>query len=596
MATLLWVTKSAQSQSLSQSEGQERLDIFSQAQAVSRHQKAASRKQATTTLYRVNTAVTTGRKHVFKLKNFQATRGSRHPGLGHANPDHRYCACTSPWLPLTPSYPIQRNHDWTVHERRSASYFQEVAVNKILTVQRHREFWKGIVPCLVESEPGIRHLVVAIAATYEFLQRPRAVPLDHFALTQCNKALRTILSGETNRQSLITSSILVATYHLLRAENEAADRAIDSGLKMLQLDNGTDSGGGLEQLSSVLMSIGQQHGYKLWAADVAFLFEKTVANCEDIRLVQHFPSGPFTNGEQVLSSFKAMMMEVIARVMRNITLGAYVDPDCSFACDVGQHFSTILFHWDMLYRSLPANSATEKLQLVQVKVGLLLARLLFHAKLLAADELRVDAYAGTFAEICRLGKEVIASRHAGRPVVYVDRFVNGTFFTCAMLCRDPQIRRDFISLLKSQLGYQDGLVNYARGHVAMIMADIEEHGLVVDSCHDIPETKRIGVCELSCSEDRVLRLGYMAATWTERTSLNHHFSRIPAELNDYTHQEINECLKGMMGAYAMYRKLDLFRAPNGYLRKMYYGELLVRVIFRPGIVVNTGEALDCSNL
>ncbi|KAL6243834.1 hypothetical protein RBB50_009268 [Rhinocladiella similis] len=243
---------------------------------------------------------------------------------------------------------------------------------------------------------------------------------------------------------------------------------------MLQLANGMDSGCGLGQLSGVLMFLGQQHGYKLWAAEVAFLFDKTVVNREDIRLVQHFPSGPFTDGEQVLSSFKTMMMEVVARVMRNITLGTFID--CSFACDVGQHFSTILFHWDMLYRSLPANSAAEKLQLVQVKVGLLLARLLFYAIFLTADELRVDAYAGTFAEICRLGKEVIASRHAGRPVVYVVRLVNGTFFTCTMFCRDHQIRRNFISLLKSQLWYQDGLVNYVRGHVATIMAALKSTG------------------------------------------------------------------------------------------------------------------------
>lgn len=71
---------------------------------------------------------------------------------------------------------------------------------------------------------------------------------------------------------------------------------------------------------------------------------------------------------------------------------------------------------------------------------------------------------------------------------------------------------------------------------------------MVDSCHDIPEIKRIRVCKLSYSEDGVQRLGYMAATMTERTSLHHHFSRMPAELNDYTHQEINEMLEGYDGS------------------------------------------------
>lgn len=33
-------------------------------------------------------------------------------------------------------------------------------------------------------------------------------------------------------------------------------------------------------------------------------------------------------------------------------------------------------------------------------------------------------------------------------------------------------------------------VDYVRGRIAIITADIEEPGLVVDSCHDIPEIER----------------------------------------------------------------------------------------------------------
>lgn len=43
--TFLWITKTSKSKSLSRSEGQEQLDILSQAQRVSRRQKTLKRKR-----------------------------------------------------------------------------------------------------------------------------------------------------------------------------------------------------------------------------------------------------------------------------------------------------------------------------------------------------------------------------------------------------------------------------------------------------------------------------------------------------------------------------------------------------------------------
>lgn len=476
---------------------------------------------------------------------------------------------------------LSRNSEWSPLEQRSTVYFQEIAVYKILTLRRDSHFWKQVVPCSAETYTPIRHLVVAIAATYELLFSPDFDALNQFALEQCNKALRSILTSNDLSQSvLITSCILVSAYNLLRGDVEAADKSIESGLKMLSAAQITKPDSYLEQSSHILTSLGKQHGFKLWAPDVTFLVDRTVAGHEDMMVDTKFLQGPFVGIGQVLAAFKSIMVENVAQLIRNLSLGAHMDPECMLARDVSLNFSGILFHWETYYRGLSDGQADEKLQLVQLKIGLLSARLLFYTRIIESDEMRGDAFTTVYAEILQLGQEVIAARQAGRAVVYLDRIVNGALYTSAMFCREPLIKAQLIDLLKSQVVYADGLVNFLRGRVAEIVAEIEEHGIVVNHCHDIPENRRVRVGDLHYQQNRILCVEYVQAAQTDRLSMKRHCSRLPPELDRFDAPEIDDCLKGMVSAYTMYRKLELHVAPNGYLRKMYYGGYPVRVIWR----------------
>lgn len=439
---------------------------------------------------------------------------------------------------------------------------------KIITLQRDVDFWKGLVPCLAELHPGFRHLVVAIAATFELLFRPNSHSLNQFALEQCNKAIRSIVTAkDLGTSGLLISCILVSAYNLLRSDLKAADTSIENGLRMVGSATASDAN---VELSRILTLLGKQHGFKLWTSDITFQFDKTVAGREPLIIDPIFAKGPFLEVGQVLAAFKTVIVDSVAKLMRNLSLGAHIDPNSLLAQDVCQHFSEIFFHWEVYYRSLSDEEAEKKLQLVQLKIGLQSAYVLFTAKILGSNEVDIDAHINRYSNLLQLGREVIAARHAGRPVIYLDWVVNGALYTAALLCRNSILRRELIALLKSQVVYADGLVNCLRGRVAEIIADFEDQGLAAHSCRDVTEDRLIRICGLHCREDRRICVRYMLATDLNRLNPQEQLSALGEGLDNFTVQEINDCLQGMNAVYTMYMKVDSHVAPSGYLRRMYY--------------------------
>lgn len=584
---LLWVTKTSDSKSLSRSDGDERAAILFHAHNVSRQKKAAQerRKGSTSNATGLQSAIVQDQHHGDASLTCDTRRSCRARGLcGRPLPCYRagtnliHCKCQSS-LGIVPS--MQMDTSWTAAERRSAIYFQEVAVHKILTWRRDKQFWKGIVPATAEFNTGIRHLMIAIAATHELLFQLEPGTINTFALTQCNKALQTILASKgLERASLTTSCILVTAYNLLRGNIDAADKSVQSGLSMLASTDIASSDDNTEHQFRVLKSLDQQHGFKLWSVDVNFQIDKIVVGREDCLVFAELPRGPFTDIDQVLAAFKVIMMEFVAKTMRNVALGTLIDPTCSFARDLGNCISQSLSYWKSLYDDLVSSAHDERLRLIQLKIGLLLTKFLFHVKLLAADELEADAHIAIVAEILQLGQTVVAARHVGRSVVYLDRIVNSALFMCSIFCREPTIRRQLITLLKRQLPFENGLVNFLRGCAAEVVADIEEHGLTVGRSSDIPEAWRIGICSLDCWADRILLVGYMSSGQTERSNLRYHQRDLSSELANFDREEVDECIRGMTTAHKMYRKQELSKAPRGYLREMHYNGVSVKVLWR----------------
>lgn len=561
MPELFWVVKTAKSKTLSHSEAKERSRVFSQAQRTSRRQKyhQASRSANSRRVLRANLASPLFEGIPQKLDDF----------------------C-----------------DWTLAERRGNAYFQEVAVHKILTLQSNLVFWKGQLPCIVQRDQGCRHLVVAIAATFELLFLPNFKELNLLALEQCNKATQYLRAGQGTQDLplLLASCILVCAYNLLRGDLAAADRSIQCGNDMSANNELVSSEE--QQPRIIIKSLLNNHGYaKLWAPDVGFRFDKTMAGQGVLELVKTPAIAPFTEVEQVLAAFRTVIIEYTAKCMRNLSLGAHIDPSSFFAREVCRCFSDIFLQWKIYHRlltSVPGVDNDERiLQLEQLKIGILSAYVLFMGKVLNSDESQIDKLTSSYQTLLDLGKRVVAARLSGRRVIYMGRIVNSSLYASALICREPHIRRDLIQLLKIQLTCSDdadnGLTNYLRGLAAECIQAIEERdgGLNdhtgVMSCHDIPLRRRVIICDLTCSEERILSVHYVMATELDRLHVRASEFSIGSEIAAFTVDEINAKLQQQMTGTKMYMKADCYEAlPDGSLKEMIYDDRPVPVRFTGG--------------
>jgi hypothetical protein len=474
------------------------------------------------------------------------------------------------------TYNPDQHEEWSFEESRGMKYFLEVSVHKIIDLKREMHFWKGLVPCLAELHPSFRHLVVAIAATFELLFHPDSTSLNEFALEQCNKAIRSILSaGELDKSWLLTSCVLISAYNLLRSDVDAADRSIENGLKLLEGTTCSDKD--IASVSRILTSLEKRHGFKLWAPDVTFQFDKVFLSHEFLVIDPITTQGPFVEVGQVLAAFRTSIIDCVAKLMRNLAIDAYVDPCSMLAKDICKHFSDVFFHWQELYRMIPSDQDQTMLELKQLKIGILSSYVLFCVKVLSCHETSVDLCMKQFQSILALGRDVIEARHAGKPVLYLDRIVNGQLYTAAMLCRNSVIRRDLIALLTGQGMYEDGLVNILRGRAAEIVADFEDEGRLVQFAQDIPAERLVRVRGLYSREDRTMCILFMTAFQLDRRHLQELWSPMGQELERFNIEEVENCLQGMTAAYSMYMKADIQVAPEGCLRKMYYRGRLVQI-------------------
>lgn len=518
--SLLWIHKTARSSSLSHSEDQERITVFSQAQRTSRSQKSKHVRQKVTRKLSIRASLT--------------------------------------------AYPTS-----THRERRSLEFFLDQTVYKIITLQRDKAFWTATVPYLAAHNEAMRHLVVAIAATHELLYHSDAHGLHIYALTESIKATK--LLRDSNHWSpalLVASCILISALSLLRCDHAQAERSIESGLKISALPTNTYASekrsSKADEFRYILESLYNSHGYKLWASDITFQFEKSEARQNwlmvDIKHIQ----GPFLNINQVIEAFKSIMLDVVAKLMRNLARGALIDRHSSLAQDVTQELAKLVFYWQQMYDSLALEDSKSRMDMEQVRIGIAHAFLVFHTKVVGPGEVWYEAYPDVCSEVLRLADRLVAARLSGSCLVYIDKFVNGSLFGLGLSSRDSQVRRRAIQLLQSQANFEDGLVNWLRGTVIDLISRTQ--------CQLADPGARFILAGLDCtSKPRNISVKYRLPLMDAIV----HVASFPVDWEPWfratvTPKEVDDVLQGMMAAYRLYGKPHPSQAPCGYSSTMYY--------------------------
>ena len=468
--------------------------------------------------------------------------------------------------------------DWSSEERRGVDFFLRATVFKVITLSRDAVFWRETVPRLTGVHPAFRHLVVAISSTHELLFDEDPDKLNVFAMMQCNKATRLLRSsGDLEVDMLLASCILVSAYSLLRCDLVSADRSIESGLLMA-----AQPGGALrEDLKRILFMLGRHNGFKIWAPDINYQFEKSHVASESFFIENGSVNGPFVDTGQVLAAYRTLTVEVVAKVMRNLARGAYVDPHCSLALEITRQLGLFTFYFEQYSAQIPSQHTDTRMELTQLRLGFYVTYLLFHTKVISPKEQTFDAHLDICHKVVELADEILTARHAGQSVKYIDRIVNVALLSFGFSCRNSLLRRRAIAFLQGQWRYEDGLVHYLRGVVLCMVDVVEAREIGVEGCDDSQARRRPTMVGLRCREDdKMICLEYTTVSSGERreewfewdTSLGATFSA----------QDINSCLQGIMAGYRMYGKPTMSQAPRGYVREMYFHGRPVPVYWGPG--------------
>ncbi|KAJ2979518.1 hypothetical protein NQ176_g3201 [Zarea fungicola] len=577
MCELLWVNKNAQSASLSHSHDRERLQVFSQAQRTSRKgkRKAAGKDGNSETLQsRQKSSTRTLRKSsTYTIVPLQSS-GSSHPadaGEGASSP--RFDAenlILKPALAIDPSC--------TSMEARSIEFFVRVSMPKIMTTQRDFSFWSCTVPCLARCHPAFRHLVAAIASTHELLYSTDTAALNVFALTQCNRAIECLRSSpDWSPAQLLISCILVSAYNLLRCDLDRAELSIESGLEMAKQHAEKDQaqrgrGDETATLRRILAQLGRQHGFKLWAPGITFQFERSKAAENSIVIDTDCVRGPFIAPRQALEAYRSLMLKVVARLMRNLARGAFIDPACFMAQDITRQLSMFSFYWDLLYRDMSPQDEDGRLELKQIKIGFYQAFLMFHTKLVAPSELSFDEFPVVVNDLLQLAEEIVAAGANGRPTIYLDKIVNGALFSLGLCTCKPDYRKSVIELLQGQADYGDGLTNWVRGAVVDVFMKLDHISPSWWNGRGASAGIRMVLDGLRCSNHgNDLWIEFKSSDWTA----TRHSIAVPIDWSSWlgprpAASEVDIRLQGIVSAYRIYGKPHILDAKNGYAVEMWH--------------------------
>lgn len=553
--SLLWVNKNANSQSLSHSEQVERIQLLSHAQRTSRLGPRRPRKGK-------SSALTKTRKDQTLHEDY-----SRSP---------------SPPVRLPPTlFPA-----WNESEQRSFHFFQQVTVQKIVTLHRDPEFWTRHVPRLADKYVAFRHLVVAIASTHELLLHADPRKLDIFALTQCNKAME-MLRAKSDWQPayLIVSCILMVAYSLLRCDYAHADLGVENGLKIPLAASicrntccASEEAG--NRYKHILTRLGRSHGFKLWTPDMCHQFEKSTANQTCMLAETDHVHGPFTSTAQVLKTYKDIMGQLVARLMRNLARGAYIDPQSPVAQDTIRQLAMFAFYWDKMYNELPEDADTQRLELKQLRIGLNYAFVLLFTKVISPLERTFDAYPHLVDQSLDLAEELLAAYQDGQLVVYMDKVVNGPIFSMAMCSADATLKQRAMSILRGQIGSPDGLDHWLRACVIELLVQAEDRVWGQRDLEGFLPREMITFRDISCHGHNI-RIDY-AIVGPSSESFDHVEMEVdwePCFGSGITSKMVHDSCQGIMAAYRTYGKPRPAEASCGYVREMQYKGRPVRVLW-----------------
>ncbi|KAI9798772.1 MAG: hypothetical protein M1833_004602 [Piccolia ochrophora] len=393
-------------------------------------------------------------------------------------------------------------------ERRSLELFKDKALRG-LWGQHEPADWMRLILQGSESEPAIRHAVVAVSALYEKDCRVgSSEPADDmkakhgFALQQYSKAIGALnhsisARGASSAEVALMACVMLLNFEVFQGNDFAALAHLTSGLNILC---GTDN----KECLASSFSDGS-------VAQIFARFDTMVASyvgfhCPRVQLLQQiFPSSSpdpfaFPDVDQAGDMLCAEMGRMYIFLRTSAEPCKYLLPNQVPMSAISERNShqEWLHRWsttlDSLLRTKSNKMSTEELRDVLTFRMHSKTMYITLAVCLEGNEVAYDQFESLFADIVTLTTSIRLATPSikGSLSLSSQLGVVSPLYATATKCRHPSIRREAVALLLAS-SYREGIWDgVALGRVAQCVMTWEEDGLVnVAKPQDVPEYKRI---------------------------------------------------------------------------------------------------------
>lgn len=401
-------------------------------------------------------------------------------------------ACAAPSIPrsLEPT-----SLDLSSDETRSLAFFVSRTARN-WTGWDDASFWNTEVLKAGQRSKAITHGLISLSAVHESLENENdRAPLHHLALTQLSKAIRELNAPKLSYLEALMSCIVLMC--IQNAQNRRQSyQMLRSGEKMLQeLDIKVSRGdialssSEYEILETYIRPLLDRLRARLCIvrSPVATLAISVKANRHPSDLCMPSVPDKFSTLRNARECLRAIL-----------DWGKSKLPQChSSHSSISRRseFTTLLRHLCTLWETALSRSPTSRSSLEPQKIqrskklmhtGCLFGRILLEC-FGTSNECIYDDYIPEFATIMQLAEETAQNSDMS---FGIDSGLLDIVAFVGKSCRDPRIRRSAMTFLARGQRVEGDRVSFIAARILQTLIDLEEKGLDMRSCHDVPEARR----------------------------------------------------------------------------------------------------------
>ncbi|KAL2840552.1 hypothetical protein BJY01DRAFT_249922 [Aspergillus pseudoustus] len=346
----------------------------------------------------------------------------------------------------------------TTDERRCYSFFSSQTIST-LSGFFDSPLWQELLPQRSFSDPAVYHAVIALTAVHQDIEM-HGLPLPgqdlqndwhRFALDQSGRSFSLLSRRHASqdprfREVMLLCCLLFVLTQLIRGQYDEAFRHLQCGLKILNEARGSTHEPPVNPC--IIAAFTNLEIQSLQYGECATLpddsgFEHQICTVENL--------GVFLSFQEARQSLDSLLGGVFRFLTR---CGALSEEEILADYGVLQQRQTeLLSQHNMFVHGLERFCATRNLnakeqrgaammQLVQRSLALIVKTSLLR------DEMALSYYTPEYDEIITIAEE-ITSTFPGRPSVTLDVGIIPPLYSAAMWCRDRNVRRRAIAVLKS---------------------------------------------------------------------------------------------------------------------------------------------------